>query len=303
MRTVRKGFAGTLAINDDTGLIISRPDLQAGLSAVIEAGTAPVAYLNEYLAAFDVPCAFCAKHTPHKHGYTVKMEDGRIALCGDICASRFFGSDRALALSHDLGKRMQQASLRQAIAQAKARAPSVLRYLPKTLLDFEEAALEAVCRVGRETSHLSLRHQPIPGIDALKFASVMAPRRLAKAKGALEKLQKLNLDGDDAVLETVLSDFVGLETQLEIGLRFISHAATLFTRENFSRVNQFCRYQQGTVDRFSMVVDFDGQHRLHQFPRDGRQPICVHLGKLPSILSFERVQQVLRGVDEQSSNG
>lgn len=289
MGIVRKGYSGALEINDGSGLVISRPELQDGLTKNVEAGSAPVSYINEYHAEFDVDCAFCAKHTPHRHGYTVEMEDGRIALCGNHCASKFFGAERAHKLSLELGKRMESASLRAAVAKAKRSIAVLMELLADEILFFEQASVEAVKRISSETGHTPLRHEKIPGITALMFGSASQKLRLRDAREDMRALADLDLDADETDFRKSLAEFNATIAQIEIALRFLSHAALLFTRENFSAVARFCRSQGGRVDRFVMTIDPKGALVLHQHPRDRGPTKHIYFGTIPEIPTAEQL--------------
>lgn len=271
MRHVRKGYANALRVDDGTGLVISRPDLQPDLTPVVERGVVPVSYLNSYVADDEQPCAFCAKRTPHKRGYTVSLADGRIALCGHCCADRFFGKEKAAALSSDYLQRHRLAMLRQAVANLQAAIPTLLDMFTPALVQFEKAALRAVKMISHETSRFSLRHRDIPGITALLSGG--APARIAYGRERLAGWMKIDAQaasGKDLV--AVMREAAKVDAQLEIGLRFLSQAATLFDPANFSQVNVFCRCQSGAVDVFSMSRDLDGQLTLHRHPRRHPEP-------------------------------
>lgn len=289
MGSVRKGYSGVLEINDSSGLVISRPELQDGLTKEVEAGSAPVSYINEYHAEFEVDCAFCAKHTPHRHGYTVEMEDGRIALCGNHCASKFFGAEQAHKLSIELGKRMESASLRAAVAKAKRSIPALTELLTDDVLRFEKASVEAVNRIASETGHTPLRHEKIPGITALMRGSVGQKLRLRDAREYVRALADLDLDAGETNFRKSLADFNFTIAQIEVALRFLSHAALLFTRENFSAVASFCRSQGGRVDRFVMTIDPKNALVLQQHPRDRGPTTHIYFGTIPEIPTAEQL--------------
>lgn len=129
---------------DSSEFIVKAPDLQAGLSLEIESGVKPKEFINRYWADYDVRCAFCAAHTAHRRGFTVRMEDGRIALCGIDCARHFFGDEVASRFAEDLERQIDQETRRKIIAQTVEGAPKALAVLDEDWIEVERAYAAAV---------------------------------------------------------------------------------------------------------------------------------------------------------------
>ena len=129
---------------DSSDFIVTSPDLQVGLSIEIEHGTKPKEYLNRYHSEYDVRCAFCVGHTPHRRGFTVRMEDGRTALCGIDCAKEFFGEEIALRFAQDLQQQIDAFSRRKVLSRTVEGAPAALRALNEDWIETEKAFASAV---------------------------------------------------------------------------------------------------------------------------------------------------------------
>lgn len=85
------------------------PELQPGLLDVIPKGSVPSAYINQYNLDYEVRCALCDKHTPHKKGYTAIFPDLGIALLGQNCGRKYFGEHNAKRFESDFQKKSQAA--------------------------------------------------------------------------------------------------------------------------------------------------------------------------------------------------
>ncbi|MDX5384560.1 MAG: hypothetical protein LPJ92_16120 [Rhodobacterales bacterium] len=131
-------------VNESSEFIVAAPDLQVGLSKEIERGTKPKEFLNRYQSDYDVRCAFCAGHTPHRRGFTVRLEDGRIALCGIICATDFFGEEVAQRFEQILQKQINQQSKRRVLAVTVDGAAETLKILNSDWIEVENAYRAAV---------------------------------------------------------------------------------------------------------------------------------------------------------------
>lgn len=131
-------------LDDSHTLVVTAPDLQQGLSREIEQGVIPKRYLNRYSASHEVRCAFCPGHTPHFRGFTVEMEDGRIALCGIDCARKFFGDEIAARFEYDLEKQINEAHQRRAVSVTVEGAPISLEVLDSHWIEIESAYISAV---------------------------------------------------------------------------------------------------------------------------------------------------------------
>lgn len=306
MRHVRKGYANALRVDDGTGLVISRPDLQPDLTPVVERGVVPVSYLNSYVADDEQPCAFCAKRTPHKRGYTVSLADGRIALCGHCCADRFFGREKAAALSSDYLQRHRLAMLRQAVANLQAGIAVVLSLVGEDIVRFEHRALQALHLVHRSTRNLSLRRSPIAGIDVLLAGEAGTPARVSQARERISSWARIDpTSAPPKQLLAVMRELANVDGQMRTGLRILSDAATLFRPENFQHVTDFCRHQRRPIDLFSLSRDPDGQLMLHRQPRAASwpsrtpEPPSAHrIGSLPRIPEWLGLTTYGTGVSE-----
>lgn len=129
---------------DSSEFVIAAPDLQIGLSAEIERGTRPKEFLNRYHAEYDVRCAFCAGHTPHRRGFTVRLEDGRTALCGIDCAREFFGEEVVSRFAWDLQRQIDHQSQLRVLARTVDGAPEALTILNDDWIEIENAYAAAV---------------------------------------------------------------------------------------------------------------------------------------------------------------
>jgi hypothetical protein len=123
-------------------LIISKPDLQVGLTEIIPPGEKPSHYLNRYHAEYKVRCAFCTSHMPHNRGFTVQMEDGRVALCGKNCAAEYFGKEVADNHEQELEKQIRRATKRSIIKRTLDGIPAALKLISDELVDKERQALD-----------------------------------------------------------------------------------------------------------------------------------------------------------------
>lgn len=275
MGNIRKGYAGALVSDGTHGLVISRPDLQGGLTEVIEKGAAPVAYVNEYHAETEVSCAFCAKHTPHRHGFTVVMKDGRTALCGRDCARDFFGVAMAKTLAKGLELKKRMVATSFAMQKLQAHIPSVLAELSDDLIRYERNAMAA----GKALQHLDLFRCTLPGIDAVRAADFPG-HRLKAVRDILTEWQAISADDRAAVMKA-LGDLPKIQGVLVGGLRFVKNAAIFFTPENFKMLADLTR--NWGFDHFSIVTEPNGSQLLRRHPRDGKKATSYPLGHIPDM--------------------
>jgi hypothetical protein len=129
---------------DSSEFVVSSPDLQVGLSMEIEPGTRPKEFLNRYDAADKVRCAFCKGHTPHHRGFTVRLDDGRTALCGIICAQDFFGKEVASRFESVLQQQIERHNQKRILARTVDGAASALAIMENDWLEIERAYCAAV---------------------------------------------------------------------------------------------------------------------------------------------------------------
>lgn len=279
MANIRKGYAGTLVTDGAHGLVISRPDLQDDLTAVVEKGAAPISYLNEYHAESEVTCAFCAKHTPHRHGFTVVMKDGRTALCGRDCAQEFFGVTMAKSLAKDLDLKKRVAATSFAMQKLQAHIPEVLAALTPKLIEFEEKGMAAAKAIHSEVQYSDVLRIHIPGLDAVRAANFPSPR-LKAVRDTLTEWQGIQ-SNDSAGSIKALGELTKFENHLAAGLRFVKNAAILFVPDNFKVFSDSIRGRG--VDHFSIVTEMTGALLLRCYPRDGSKATSYPLGHIPEI--------------------
>jgi len=135
-----------------TAYRIADPEFQPGLSETVESGVVPVEYLNYYNTSSPVRCAFCGKHQRHNRGFTARMADGRIALCGRDCGKAFFGIDVARQL-----EKVLKAKEKSAIDKAKMEM--AMQQLPL----FETELWQVWTKVEEQISDALLIFPRIPG--------------------------------------------------------------------------------------------------------------------------------------------
>jgi hypothetical protein len=155
-------------INDSTGFIISAPDLQAGLSAEIERGVRPQEFLNRYHADYEVRCAFCVGHTPHRKGFTVRLKDGRKALCGFLCAQEFFGKEVAFQFEKELERQIDYENMQSVLARTVDGAPEALKLLRQEWVGIEKSYISAVRGIKAWVDHDILQQDLSDGALVLR---------------------------------------------------------------------------------------------------------------------------------------
>ena len=193
---------------------IADPEGQPGLSDVIESGAIPERYINRYHTDHDVRCAFCDNHTPHRRGFTAKMKDGRIALCGIDCGRKYFGDEIAKDFEKALKKTEDEAKRDAILAAALEDLPELHHQVREKWLPLE-----------REVEDIM--------------------RALPKLSDGI--LRRQITDGGDLVVSDVKVEWVELpdggqkpiETQIELGR--VRGARILFERSgSFHRVRDCC---------------------------------------------------------------
>ncbi|WP_283177355.1 hypothetical protein [Gemmobacter sp. 24YEA27] len=142
--TIHVGFDARDFSRKSGKLFIADPAGQDGLVPVVAKGTKPVTYLNSYNVADQVHCAFCDTHQRHNRGFTVGLEDGSIALCGNKCAEGFFGRDTARALRADLERRQGREKHLENIARTFAGISDASRHFTDTLVAQEQIGLDLI---------------------------------------------------------------------------------------------------------------------------------------------------------------
>jgi hypothetical protein len=129
---------------DPNRFVVTDPEAQPGLCEEIEPGTRPIGYLNRYHTEHDVRCAFCAKHTPHRRGFTVELADGRMALCGIDCGRDFFGSEVARGFEKILAKKEADARRDWLLERARAGLPEILKEIDRHWKPLERRVQEVL---------------------------------------------------------------------------------------------------------------------------------------------------------------
>ena len=117
---------------------LTDPEKQIGLTVEMEPGAEPAKYLNRYHTNHDVRCAFCLGHTKHRRGFTVQMEDGRIALCGIDCGKKYFGEEAAKGFENALIRTEYEAARDETLKHATSVLPGLIDELIERWLPMEE---------------------------------------------------------------------------------------------------------------------------------------------------------------------
>ncbi|GHC22725.1 hypothetical protein GCM10007291_22610 [Gemmobacter nanjingensis] len=269
-------------------LIISKPDLQVGLTEVIPTGEIPTHYINRYMAEDEVRCAFCDKHTPHKRGFTAQMADGRIALCGRDCAAKYFGQEVADRFEQDLEKQIERAARRRIVHRTIEGVPATLALLSRDVVEMEERALRAVGAlhdefratplptrlaengdleitetkrrwIEREDENGQIRRVPIDDtrvVLRVAAASVLrngptTKRRFKAARSELEMLAGVKtLDGwSDQVIDRMAQKRAAIVTDIQNGVRFINLCRRFFTPDNIGALSDYFQSGKNHVER------------------------------------------------------
>lgn len=214
---------------------ITDPESQPGLTPEIERGLIPSGYINRYVVDHDVPCAFCPPHMPHRHGFTARMPDGRIALCGRDCGRKYFGHDVARGLEKALERAEERARRQKLITEATAGIPFIQDQLWKTWVP---AAIKA--------------EQAIRALPRFRQ----------------EFLQPDMSDGTDYVINRVRVDWIEkpeggrepVETRTEIGR--VRHMSIVWMKTGaLSRSYRLCRQVMNGVDETDKRVSEETRFR------------------------------------------
>lgn len=276
---------------DISNFIISKPDLQAGLTAEIPRGEIPIQYINRYEAEHEVRCAFCDKHTPHKKGFTAQMEDGRIALCGKDCGIKYFGKEVADNFEEELEKQIRKATKRKIIKRTLDGAPVVLARLKDEWIELEENAV-AACRalhmdfrysgilnqinerghfelkdvkrrwIEREDEFGQTKRVPVDEeIVLLKVsaASVLrtgegAASRLKRAKRELQRLLAVDTSKElsDTVVERMTACRSSILADLTNGVRYLDLCNQFFTKDNIKAMSKLTRHVKTNLGKIAL---------------------------------------------------
>lgn len=214
--------------------LITDPEKQPGVVLEVEAGARPIQLLEPYSADHDVHCAFCPQKQLHRHGYLALLEDGRRALCGNVCAEEYF--DKATVSSLDR-KRDQLAGARLKRQQAAAiigKAADLLPIIDADIAPNEWGAEAAMAGLGHYIPK-AVREQ-IVGSDVQGVAYLGQPCRafgdarggiaciVGKADGVTEREAGKLMEKRAAVIE-----------RIEHGTRYLQEAAAFFQPDNLQR--------------------------------------------------------------------
>ncbi len=263
--------------NDTGSFILSHPEEQPNLTKKIEGGSAPSHYINRYHADHDVACAFCAKQTPHRRGYTAQMPDGRIALIGRDCASEFFGKERASSWEKALKAQEDRRARRRVVERAVASVPSLLVQITPELVSIERQCLDITCAItegmaGRQPQVLRRDNgdwdivaddrRVLYTVAAAAILNAGRTRRhhLAKALEALKKLSAIDATTDmsDKVVSRMLDLRTSLIADIESGLRLLRRCARFYTANNLKALSRVLASIDSGITRVDLKVKSSG---------------------------------------------
>lgn len=300
---------------DSSEFVVSAPDLQIGLSPEIEQGTRPREFLNRYHASYDIRCAFCAGHTLHRRGFTVQLDDGRIALCGIDCAKIFFGEEVASRFEWDLHKQIEQQNQRRILARTVDGSAPTLEIIEGDWIAVERAYANAVNGIlawvdlgdlkrditgdalilkktktqwvdaaGRD-GHMVRKKQTYDLIGArVQGASCLLSnsRPMALAKGGLASLVSRAKRPDDIkgdVVAELMSKRRMIIEMMEEGVAFAKSAHTFFQEKNLA---EFQKWYRSLYSGEPPIIQVSSKQCLTiSSPKFGGLPVVT---SLPSIL-------------------
>ncbi|MCH8166831.1 MAG: hypothetical protein IIC03_02725 [Proteobacteria bacterium] len=261
--------------NQPRSFILARPDEQDGLTLEMEPGAIPERYLNRYHADYDVRCAFCPTHTPHRRGFTVAMADGRTALCGIDCAAKYFGVEVAARHEADLEKHIKKVTQERLVVRALSGVQIVVDELERRWLRLEEAAEDVTSEleffIGHSSIARSVNDQGVievtdtvrrwvevvgkngelsrrPSYETkiicrVQAASVLFSRQ-SKLLSAYNLLNQMKLwsgrtDFSDTDIEKLSHMRTNVFRFLEQGIKFLNECFVFFTEENIKALEKF----------------------------------------------------------------
>ncbi len=283
--------------SSNSRFIVSRPDGQAGLTPEIPQGEIPIGYLNRYHADHDIRCAFCEKHTLHRRGFTAQMEDGRQALCGRDCATKYFGKEVADTFERDLEKEIRKESRRKILRRTLAGVPQCLKMIEESWIDAERKYLPASFSLGnffrdsglttkllknghyehketqtrweeKEDQYGVLKKFPVHEevvVLSIRAAAVLrtGPRKeseLAKAFSELELLSAADPNDDftDAIVDRILAKRLKVIQHVEKACRFLDGCAAFYTKDNIKSLSLFSRESRSTAQKVALHKTSEG---------------------------------------------
>ncbi|WBU54155.1 hypothetical protein [Paracoccus sp. SCSIO 75233] len=214
--------------------LITDPEKQPGVVLEVEAGARPIQLLEPYAADHDVHCAFCKQKQLHKNGYLALLEDGRRALCGNVCAEEYF--DKATVSSLDR-KRDQLAGARIKRQQAAAIIGKAADLLPIIDNDFAPNEWEA------EAAMSSLGHFiPIAVREQIKDSDVQGVaylgqpcRAFGDARGGIACIVGKADGVTERQAEKLMEKRVAVIERIEHGTHYLQEAVAFFQPDNLQR--------------------------------------------------------------------
>lgn len=284
------GMLTPFALED---LIITRPELQAGLTDVIPPGEVPTHYINRYLAEHEVKCAFCDKHTPHLRGFTAKMGDGRTALCGIDCAAKYFGKEVADKFEEQLERQIELAARRRLVSKTVEGVPEALTLLTDELLEEEVSAAQAVAalydafkatkvvsrfndaghfertvdkakwveRAGSNGTMKSVKVFESVVVGRVEHAIILRkaeypPQRLNGARSELKVLAGIDLQREwsPQVIDRLAQKRAAIIADIRRGVAFLNLARKFFTRENIKTLNSLIEVFDVHIERVALHI-------------------------------------------------
>lgn len=285
-----------MAMHDDldvvsTTFVTTQPESQEGLTPEIPIGEIPISYINSYDADRDVRCAFCPSHTPHKRGFTALMEDGRIALCGNRCAIKYFGKDIANNLEKIL-KEQKRRDIDESIIRQMVEASSVvLARISRRILELERQATDACFALHELFAHshfisaidsqgnLTLHEEQQRWVQEsdqygrTRRVAISETKQLAHVRGAAAMRTGRSPVNRLARAHDQLSEFVSkagrarhsdaeredlialrrnVLTSLQMGIDFLDNCARFFEPKNISELAYIAGYQRIAVDEVAL---------------------------------------------------
>lgn len=235
----------------EDSFILSHPELQPDLCLKIEPGAVPSHYINRYHADHDVACAFCAKQTPHRRGYTAAMPDGRVALIGRDCAREFFGKDKAISWEKALKAQEDRRARRRVITRTISVAPALLEKITVELVQHESEYLNVSEAIAKRTTGRMpqvrrrdngdwelMSELPDSGITiagaAILNGGDRRRRHLAKAREGLLALAEVDpsIDLSDLVVNRLLDIRKTALADIDAGLRQLKLCSRFYTHSN-----------------------------------------------------------------------
>lgn len=303
--------------------VVTDPEAQPGLSAEIEPGTVPTGYLNRYYTDHDVRCAFCAKHTPHRRGFTVELADGRIALCGIDCGREFFGHEVARGFEKLLEKKVAEARRDWILVQTKAALPEVIAEIDRHWRPLERRIQEILRTIPDIDPIVIRRHMTDSGELVIHDVTVRwadlpeggrAPveekKEMARVRGAeilrmtQNRFRRVVRHGDE-VMTGRRSAFVQLSLEQQFGARnailqamkdamhYLHTARAFFDKENIRELDKALRHLLGS----GWKVELKGQSTLRI--RDANYvSVRVELPDLADLPDPDAYAARIRAVEE-----